>query len=118
MATVPRAAVSAATEMIAGKPKRPAPARSHPGCRRGGLHADDDVAYRGRGGGGDEVGLLLRALHQRAGAHAERDRAVHLAVGDLEALVLFALALGVLFAWKGRMAIPALILAAAAWGWS
>ena len=39
-------------------------------------------------------------------------------VGDLEALVLFALALGVLFAWKGRMAIPALILAAAAWGWS
>lgn len=38
-------------------------------------------------------------------------------VGDLEALVLFALALAALFAWKGRMAIPALILAAAAWGW-
>ncbi len=38
-------------------------------------------------------------------------------VGDLEALVLFALALAVLFAWKGRLAIPALILAAAAWGW-
>ena len=38
-------------------------------------------------------------------------------VGTLEALVLFALALAALFAWKGRMAIPALILAAAAWGW-
>lgn len=38
-------------------------------------------------------------------------------VGDLEALVLFALALAALFAWKGRMVIPALILAAAAWGW-
>jgi chromate transporter len=38
-------------------------------------------------------------------------------VGNLEALVLFALALAVLFAWKGRMAIPVLILAAALWGW-
>ena len=38
-------------------------------------------------------------------------------VGTVEALVLFALALAVLFAWKGRMAIPALILAAATWGW-
>ena len=38
-------------------------------------------------------------------------------VGDLEALLLFALALAALFAWKGRMAIPALILAAALWGW-
>lgn len=38
-------------------------------------------------------------------------------VGNLEALLLFALALAALFAWKGRMAIPALILAAALWGW-
>ena len=38
-------------------------------------------------------------------------------VGTVEALVLFALALAALFAWKGRMAIPVLILAAAAWGW-
>ena len=38
-------------------------------------------------------------------------------VGNLEALLLFALALAALFAWKGRMAIPALILGAALWGW-
>lgn len=38
-------------------------------------------------------------------------------VDNLEALLLFALALAALFAWKGRMAIPALILAAALWGW-
>lgn len=38
-------------------------------------------------------------------------------VGTVEALVLFVLALAALFAWKGRMAIPALILAAAMWGW-
>ena len=38
-------------------------------------------------------------------------------VGTVEALVLFTLALAALFAWKGRMAIPALILAAAIWGW-
>lgn len=38
-------------------------------------------------------------------------------VGTVEALVLFALALAALFAWKGRLAIPVLILAAAVWGW-
>ena len=38
-------------------------------------------------------------------------------VGTVEALVLFTLALAALFAWKGRMAIPVLIMAAAIWGW-
>lgn len=75
MATVPRAAVSAATEMIAGRPKRPAPARSHPGCRRGGLHAGDDVAYRGRGGGGEDadlVGMLIGGGAPRPATWAAR----------------------------------------------
>jgi chromate transporter len=35
----------------------------------------------------------------------------------IEAWILFALALGVLFATRAKLAIPALILAAAAWGW-
>ena len=43
-------------------------------------------AADGRGDRGDEVGLLLGAAHDRAGAHAERQRAVRLAEADLEAL--------------------------------
>ena len=35
----------------------------------------------------------------------------------IEAWILFALALAALFATKARLAVPALILAAAAWGW-
>jgi chromate transporter len=42
---------------------------------------------------------------------------LRISVTSLEALVLFAITLAILFASKARMVIPAVIAGAAAWGW-